>query len=668
MAHERQAEAPLDAPISGVAIGRDPEIDEELLAALREFDHRWPQRAKESWVFPGAGRFTDDPKFKDPIWIITELQKHPQLWGPLERGTTPAEVYEKRHGGRKHRAGRDRKAGHWVLIALAYMLASKVELEVWYQQHSSNETLWQAAGFEEIPSYSTFHERVTELERYLAGIYEATAEAWQIAMARSPYIGRNWKIDGQAYESHVRLEHDPDCPKCLYEMGKDDDMPRFIERQALEVAEEIRHKENEQPVDEATDELTDDADAVPIVEVEEAEPELVASPAPSAIDAEAETLEEIANIELELSGKKTKPTPEAGSDGRKAITISGHRYLCRDHDAGFKIYQSSSGKKLKQWTGGIALKVSDDALGITIATIHIPADEVEHTHWGELLYAGAQIMRTLPENAMGDRGHATRAVKKLNTLLEIGSVIPFRKPNGSYKTRADLAVEGEFNEYGIPLCEHCNAPGTMLGKELGFRVRNGEPVMLFRCSLPGDRAACKKIQTRHCSDEWLLFGPLTREEPLYFELSGAGKPGEKNNALDRRRYMLAGADPDTRAKRIGISFLDLRAALGAFLDIFRVLLRQGWLESDAKKNPWTPVKRNGEKAIASFRRRLRRLGLLLPRGPQAVKLGLAFTGEIPDGWVPVATRLAQQKKAAAKERAKLKRELAKQKAAAAKAA
>jgi hypothetical protein len=134
-----------------------------------------------------------------------------------------------------------------------------------------------------------------------------------------------------------------------------------------------------------------------------------------------------------------------------------------------------------------------------------------------------------------------------------------------------------------------------------------------------------------------------------------------------RRRTLAGADPDTRAERIGTSFLDLRAALGSFLDIFRVLLRQGWLESTVKKKPWTPVRRNGEKAVASFRRRLRRLGLLLPRGPQAVRLGLAFTGEIPNGWVPVATRLAQQK-ARAKERAKLRRELAKQKAAAAKAA
>jgi hypothetical protein len=73
-------------------------------------------------------------------------------------------------------------------------------------------------------------------------------------------------------------------------------------------------------------------------------------------------------------------------------------------------------------------------------------------------------------------------------------------------------------------------------------------------------------------------------------------------------------------------------------------------------------------AIASFRRRLRRVGLLLPRGPQTAKLGLAFTAEIPDGWTPVSQRLARSKrKAAAKERARLKRELAKQKAAAAKA-
>lgn len=225
MAHETWTALSGGGPNSVVAGTRDPDIDEDLLAELRAVGHRWPQRAKESWVYPGSGRFTDDPKFKDPIWIITELQKHPELWKPIEKGTTPAAVYEKRHAGKKHTAERDRLPGHWVLIALAYMLASKVELEVWYQQHSSNEALWEAAGFEAIPSYSTFYDRMTELERYLGGIYQASSEAWQIAMNRSAYIGRNWKIDGQAYESHVRLEHDKECPKCLDGEGEDDDMP-----------------------------------------------------------------------------------------------------------------------------------------------------------------------------------------------------------------------------------------------------------------------------------------------------------------------------------------------------------------------------------------------------------------------------------------------------------
>src|SRR5438270_3999170 len=35
-----------------------------------------------------------------------------------------------------------------------------------------------------------------------------------------------------------------------------------------------------------------------------------------------------------------------------------------------------------------------------------------------------------------------------------------------------------------------------------------------------------------------------------------------------------------------------------------------------------------ERSVASSPRRLRRLGLLLPHGPQAIKLGLVFTGEI----------------------------------------
>ena len=652
MAHERVEAPETSSPDSGVAGTRDPEIDEELLTRLREIGHRWTQRTDETWAFPGSGRFTDDARLRDPVWIITELQKQPELWEALEYGTTPPAVYEKRHTGKKHSVGRDRMPGHWILIALAYALTSKVELELWYDLHSSDARLWEAAGFEQIPSISVFYERITELEKSIDGIELATCLAWQIALRKDDRIGRHWKIGGQAYESHVRLQHDPDCPKCCDGDGKKDAMPQFIQRQALEVASELRHKENEQPVDEQ------EPDGIQVDET-------IDESSAASVDIEQETLDQIAAAEQEKSLTASYAAAADKERRGKTITIQGHRYFSRDEDAGFKIYQSSSGKKIKQWTGGLALKLSEQALGITFTTLHIPADEVEHKHWGNLLYQGAVVMQTLPENILGDRGHATREVKKLNTLLNIGSVIPFRKPNGSYKSRADLARDGEFNEYGFPLCQVCGSPGEIVD----FRIRNGEPMIAYRCTLPGDRAECERLQSKHCSDEWLLFGPLNRNDPLYFELRADGKPAEKNNSLDRRRYMLAGANPDTRAKRVGTAFLDLRACLGSFLDIFRVLLRQGWLESEVKLNPWEPKRRKGgETALHSFNRRLRRLGLLLPSGPRAQQLGLAFTGEIPDGWVPVAERLTQQKKADEKERRRLKRELAKQKAAAAKAA
>lgn len=422
---------------------RDPEIDEELLAALREIGQRWSQRTDESWVFPGAGRFTDDARLRDPVWIVEQVQKHPELWDLLEAGTTPAHVYEKRHTGKKHTVGRDRVPGHWVLIALAYALSAKVELEVFYQTNSSNERLWTTAGFDGIPSESVFYERMIELEQYIGRIELATSQAWQIAMRNDHRIGRHWKIDGQAYESHVRLEHDPDCPKCLEE-GNDDQMPRFIERQALDVADEIRHKENERPADE------DDESTAPQPESADASTATAGS-----VDLEDETIDQVV-----VAAAAAGPTVGATDDGapRKKITIQGHRYFCRDEDAGFRIYQSSKGKKLKQWTGGIALKLSEDALGITITTLHIPADEVEHKNLGQLLYQGAMVMQTLPENMMGDRGHATREVKKLNTLLRIGSVIPFRKPNGSYKSRADLAVDGEFTSTASRSASSAAAP------------------------------------------------------------------------------------------------------------------------------------------------------------------------------------------------------------------
>jgi len=83
----------------------------------------------------------------------------------------------------------------------------------------------------------------------------------------------------------------------------------------------------------------------------------------------------------------------------------------------------------------------------------------------------------------------------------------------------------------------------------------------------------------------------------------------------------------------------LRAALASFLDIFRVCLRFGWIGSyDKVRDPVFRPRRGGENAVAGLRRRRRKLGLLLPRGPAADRLGLTWTGEIPTDWRPIAER------------------------------
>lgn len=100
----------------------------------------------------------------------------------------------------------------------------------------------------------------------------------------------------------------------------------------------------------------------------------------------------------------------------------------------------------------------------------------------------------------------------------------------------------------------------------------------------------------------------------------------------RARYAVGGNNVDTPPKMRGFGVLELRALIAEFLEIFRVSLHQGWLKSRAKLNKITPRKRDGPRALAGFKRLRKIKKLLLPRGTQAVKLGLVFQGELPPDW------------------------------------
>jgi hypothetical protein len=171
----------------------------------------------------------------------------------------------------------------------------------------------------------------------------------------------------------------------------------------------------------------------------------------------------------------------------------------------------------------------------------------------------------------------------------------------------------------------------------------------YRCATPATDACYKRLQRRPCDLEWLLLGVISREDPLYYELRNQGKPSEKAHTNARTRSGQAGKDLTSRPKRIGIPFMTYRAAVGAFLDVFRLCLRHGWLGSHPQPRPVTLRRRTGGEAAVKRIQKLRaKFGLLLPRGKAAEKLGLLFKGLLPDGYKTVAQRKKEKAEAAKK--------------------
>ena len=86
-------------------------------------------------VLPGATEFTDDPNFGDPVWILIELLRHPDIVDPLVDATTL---------GSRH--GRNRIPGKWALVQLAFTLSGQVDVEAFCNSYRSS-PIWAIAGF-----------------------------------------------------------------------------------------------------------------------------------------------------------------------------------------------------------------------------------------------------------------------------------------------------------------------------------------------------------------------------------------------------------------------------------------------------------------------------------------------------------------------------------------
>ncbi|HXH33035.1 MAG TPA: hypothetical protein VNJ54_01330 [Plantibacter sp.] len=601
-------------------------------------------RAQHAYELQHGTRFSDTPHLRrNAGWLIREIKRYPELWDDLERETTDPSTYEKRTTGKKHTVGRDRIPGHWALIGCAWIISKQPDVQVFHDAQQENR-FWQDAGFEEerMPGYGTTHARLVELGDYIDGIDNARRKLWRLACHSDERVARHVHIDATATEAHARLHHEcEDGAWCEANGGKK--VPKWVERLDVGNANTSRQNENkEAPPEEEEEVETLDGDPAEDAVLGQT---VVASTDPF------EDLEEIAIEELEDDEPDEPIHPKYARrlkrlerpDGPKEIFIRmkpggpKHRFTTRDVDAGFRVYTDpKSGKRLRAWLGFLNMRAVDDYTGAEIASLHLAADEAESSHFVALIERVREILGFYPEAVVCDRGPNIRPVRRACERLRIGMVAPFRKPNASVRNRSDVRQVGVVDEYGYCYCDFCGSPGT----RHRYKRRNGIGYTTYVCANPNSEKCRTTEQSKRCDTEPLFLGVLSHEDELYWELRGAGKQQERAHRVARARYSTGANNVDTRPKRIGIDFLELRSSLSHFVEVFRLCVRQGWLDpASPQAKPSASVRRKGGKNALEVMRRLRRLaGLLLPQGKAAAKLDLLWDGVLPEGWVPIKQR------------------------------
>jgi hypothetical protein len=259
-------------------------------------------------------------------------------------------------------------------------------------------------------------------------------------------------------------------------------------------------------------------------------------------------------------------------------------------------------------------------IGAPLAINIVPADRQEYKTYPDLFDQLVQATGHKPRAVIGDRGYSVKDVFQHNTENGVESVISWRKQK-TIKSR-DHMDKDEFDRHGIPRCRHCGGPGDIESPGLGFYRARGKPRLRFRCQIRAT-ADCSKTQTISCSVEWRLLGPLSRRTERYHALKKGGKNLERVFRHWRERYTVGGNNADTRPKRAGITWQNLRAQTALLIEWFRLCLRHGWLGAHRRRNTATPYRQRGQNHLRNTLFKRAWEGIDLPYGKYAVKAGLA---------------------------------------------
>jgi hypothetical protein len=528
-------------------------------------------RYREPFYQPGATRFTDDRATGGPHRLMALVAASP-IWPALQAATTVP-----------HRWGRHREPGHWALIYLAFVISGQVDMEPWWT--STDDPLWQAAGFAARPSYTTTYERFRELEAFADAFDEAAGDLIALARRCEPGVGAHVLVDSTEAETHAGLVHDcRDGDACPNETGVGRTAPHRAERATTDHHRRVRHDE---------DELDEDAPRTDGIERRE--------------------------IWVDENGREYL-----------RLRIGAHWYRSLDLDAGARAY-SSAGGAYRFWHGYYNQKATDLLTGGPLAIVVDSASRQEYHIYPKLYERLEAHLQATPDSVIVDKGFAIRSVFEHNTRRGVATIAPKR---GRVRD-TELA-----DRHDIPRCPHCGADTTFVRF-----AHKPSPRLWFTCNA-GLSSQCraktpggKRPQiSRACSADFGQMLPLWRTDPLFVKLAAARGMYERAHRHWRERYGVAGDTLSTRPKRRGLGVQRLRAAAAMLIEWLRICDRHGWLPGSTRRvrDKLKRVTKNVAQRIEELREERRAVKLHLPYGPAATGLG------IPEVGIPPSERSAKR--------------------------
>lgn len=295
--------------------------------------------------------------------------------------------------------------------------------------------------------------------------------------------------------------------------------------------------------------------------------------------------------------------------------------MAAEQVAGTRRYES---RKKKVWLGGYFQRAVSMFVDAPVAFNVMPANKNEADYWPSLEAKTERALGQRVQAAAFDRGYSIRPVFEHNTRRGIATVAPWRKWRPGME-REDADAE-RWDRHGVPRCDHCGGPGLFEEAGLGFYFdANHEPRIRFRCQLELT-PQCRCTQSIACEEEWRMLVPLSRRSETYHALGDMSKSMEHVFRHWRDRYGVAGNNPDTRPRRPGMGWQELRASAALLVEWFCLSLRHGWLGSHRRRNTEQPVPCQGRRRLRIMLGARRKASLDLPYGPAAVAAGLAPPG------------------------------------------